>query len=58
MWSFWSFGIITIAEVVTEVKPDVIPEIVVAGIFGIDGVIGASNVSIWLLWPLGWSWQS
>ena len=53
MWSFRSFGIVAIAEAVTEVKPDVIPEIAVAGILGIDGVVGASSVSIWLLWPLG-----
>ena len=58
MWSFRSFGIVAIAEAVTEVKPDVILEIVVAGIFGIDGVVGASSVSIWLLWPLRLSWRS
>ena len=53
MWSFRSFGIVAVAEAVTEVKPDVIPEIVVTGIFWIDGVVGPSSVSIWLLWPLG-----
>ena len=52
MWSFLSFGIAAIAEAITGVKPDLIPEIVVAGIIVIVGVVGASGVSIWSLWPL------
>ena len=52
MWSFRSFGIFAIAEAVTEVKPDNIPEVVVAGIVAIVGVVCASSVSIWSLWPL------
>ena len=52
MWSFRSFGIVAIAEAVTEVKPDIIPEIVVAEIVVIVGVVGASGVSVWSLRPL------
>ena len=52
MWSFRSFGIVAIAEAVTEVKLDIIPEIVVAAIVVLVGVVDASSVSIWSLWPL------
>ena len=41
-----------IAEAVTKVKPDIIPEIVIARIIMIVGVVGTSSVSFWLLWPL------
>ena len=47
VWSFRSFAIVAIAGV----KPDLIPEIVGAGIVVIVGVVGASCVSIWSLWP-------